>query len=562
MFTKVIGNHSHSKMGHKAVFIKTINRILIFGGGNNGFCTDILLYDLESNQYIHDTKEKLKRSNCFNGLAAHQMVILNDMSKVLIFGGITEYGSSNQLYLLEDKDWFELKMIQQVGDIPCARFGHSLTVIGDHRIVLFGGVESLTKPNFFNDLHILHIEDGFFRWEKIEISGNVPPARESHSAVLHYDQLIIFGGSRGTIERLNDVWMLDLNTFTWNMLECKGCSPTGRSQHSADVIDDKMYVFGGMVDSTSMESIRVTNELYYLDLYTFEWDIYTHLLKPEPRANHATVVCDGRLYFFSGRGERKLKAVCYSDIWYHEVKAPRRIKSITIDQPGINFISIQWTRVNNAVFYAIELQEVTEEKPMLYELIEPPMHDDKIIVKKTEAPKVEVKRPKIIIQEHKILKPEEYPMSFVQLQTMNTSGRKIYKILPSGALITEEIPQDDMETDEDVEYICIEQLDGSNDVSQRFSDTESETETKVQKINHWFLVGFCKDLKYRISSYHLYSINRANLTSHNIPRLSALGLIELKPDTSYYVRVSCVNSCGISQPSKTIIAKTQRPYGL
>lgn len=49
--------------------------------------------------------------------------------------------------------------------------------------------------------------------------------------------------------RLGDLWMLDLDTLSWIRpnIQPNGCIPLPRSLHSATVVKNRMFVFGGWV---------------------------------------------------------------------------------------------------------------------------------------------------------------------------------------------------------------------------------------------------------------------------------------------------------------------------
>lgn len=57
-------------------------------------------------------------------------------------------------------------------------------------------------------------------------------------------RLVRFGGTDGAFH-YNDTWCLDLNTRLWTELQCIGYIPVPREGHSAALVDDVMYVFGG-----------------------------------------------------------------------------------------------------------------------------------------------------------------------------------------------------------------------------------------------------------------------------------------------------------------------------
>jgi len=53
-----------------------------------------------------------------------------------------------------------------------------------------------------------------------------------------------FGGTDGQYH-YNDTWAFDLNTRVWSELNCIGFIPSPREGHSASIVDDVIYVFGG-----------------------------------------------------------------------------------------------------------------------------------------------------------------------------------------------------------------------------------------------------------------------------------------------------------------------------
>ena len=53
-----------------------------------------------------------------------------------------------------------------------------------------------------------------------------------------------FGGAASK-KRYNDTWSFDVSTQKWTELRCTGCIPSPRYSHTASLVDDVMYVFGG-----------------------------------------------------------------------------------------------------------------------------------------------------------------------------------------------------------------------------------------------------------------------------------------------------------------------------
>ena len=68
----------------------------------------------------------------------------------------------------------QAQKIKSVGDVPAARFGHTFTMVGQGRAVLFGGaVSDNSKFNITNDTFIYEFPTK--RWKKLwNCKGEVP----------------------------------------------------------------------------------------------------------------------------------------------------------------------------------------------------------------------------------------------------------------------------------------------------------------------------------------------------------------------------------------------------
>jgi hypothetical protein len=54
-----------------------------------------------------------------------------------------------------------------------------------------------------------------------------------------------FGGRDGP-NVFNDTWSFNISTGKWTELQCTGSVPYPRKHHAAVLVDDVMYVFGGL----------------------------------------------------------------------------------------------------------------------------------------------------------------------------------------------------------------------------------------------------------------------------------------------------------------------------
>lgn len=233
---------------------------------------------------------------------------------------------SNEIYELQINKW-EWKRLKprspKNASYPRPRLGHSFTLIGN-KIFLFGGLANDNEendprnniPRYLNDLYVLEMKSyGNLQWDCPTTHGTSPSPRESHTAVAYQPpgqkpKLIIYGGMSGC--RLGDLWQLDIETMTWSKPFVGGHAPLPRSLHSATLINNKMYVFGGWVplfktdnsiadgtngnlnNGTHEKEWKCTNTLATLNLDTMTWDLLTDESSddnfPKARAGHCKLL--------------------------------------------------------------------------------------------------------------------------------------------------------------------------------------------------------------------------------------------------------------------------------
>jgi dynein heavy chain len=155
---------------------------------------------------------------------------------------------------------------------PLARWKHTATVFDNTNILLFGGFH--TQDHRLNDLWLF---DAFsFSWKQpnaehnMEASSpsqlsynawaNVPAPRASHSATLIGDNLYIFGGYGGlgySRRDLDDLYSLNVRTWLWAKISAKGTPPEKRSGHQGCAIEKQLFVFGGSNSSVQFQDLHV-----------------------------------------------------------------------------------------------------------------------------------------------------------------------------------------------------------------------------------------------------------------------------------------------------------------
>uniref|UniRef100_A0A6P7G2J2 Host cell factor 2-like n=1 Tax=Diabrotica virgifera virgifera TaxID=50390 RepID=A0A6P7G2J2_DIAVI len=370
------GPHPRPRHGHRAVIIKEL--MVVFGGGNEGMCDHIFVFNTATNQwFVPITKGDVPPRCAAFGFVA-------DGTRLLVFGGVEEYGKySNELFELQVTKW-EWKRLKpkgtKIGHVPCPRLGHSFTLVNS-KVYLFGGLTNYrTDPNklvprHLNDLYILDIRSNPMQWDFPQTNWSGPSPRESHTGVGYVDKnqdsfLIIYGGMNG--RRLGDLWFLQTETMTWMQPQVFGLAPLPRSLHTSTLIGHRMFVFGGWVpavpskDENALEKAwKCTSTLACLNLETMSWDELnipreSELDLPCPRAGHCAVGISTRLYIWSGRdGYKKIgkNQVCCKDLWYIDVDKPPAPSRVSLVKAGINNLEVNWTGAISVHTYILQIQK-------------------------------------------------------------------------------------------------------------------------------------------------------------------------------------------------------------
>ena len=72
------------------------------------------------------------------------------------------------------------------------------------------------------------------------MAGNIPPERDGHSACVINDSMYVFGGYEESHSRYGqEVYKLDLNEMVWYLVMCSGEQPRYRDFHTATAIGDR-----------------------------------------------------------------------------------------------------------------------------------------------------------------------------------------------------------------------------------------------------------------------------------------------------------------------------------
>ncbi|XP_051503645.1 attractin-like isoform X1 [Myxocyprinus asiaticus] len=117
-------------------------------------------------------------------------------------------------------------------------------------------------------------------WTREDYSGH-GLARASHKAVVHKDVMWVIGGHVFNYTHYQMVTAFNISSQNWMSLNWSINSVTGRYGHSLNLYEDKIYMYGGKIDSTG----NVTSELWVFHTKNQSWV----LLNPRAKEQYAVV---------------------------------------------------------------------------------------------------------------------------------------------------------------------------------------------------------------------------------------------------------------------------------
>lgn len=200
-------------------------------------------------------------------------------------------------------------IISTVGQRPACLVSASVTYVGNHEIYAFGGFDQYTDE-VYN--HVLRLNLETRQWNLVDNYGDIPGVRMGHTATLWKgEKVLIFGGENEHRAYLSDLIIFDLKTAHWQQPELYGSVPRGRARHSAVIHDEKLFVIGGL---SGHDNNTILDDFCYLDLRTWTWSRTWRFV---PRFDHTCWIWAGRLYIFGGLTEGMERV---SDLWWLDLK--------------------------------------------------------------------------------------------------------------------------------------------------------------------------------------------------------------------------------------------------
>jgi hypothetical protein len=279
------------RIGASADFDAAGGILLVAGGmADDVVSSDLNIYSVEEKTWAlfsgvsarAKDKDRARGGGEAFGFLYGYMAMLSD--NVVVFGGIGEDSNPRdtlQIYNFHKLAWELLPVAAGTGAGPSARFNGSTCALGGGRMVIFGGRDGCGRC--CNDVWQLQLGTarrgpglGFTgTWTQLyaardwaagtEVEEYVPEPREAHSAAVLGDKLFIFGGSSAEGDLINIdstcLEVFDLCAGQWSLLEAGGGGPrgaaSGGSAHALPGVNKILVVSGEESDLASFNALFV-----------------------------------------------------------------------------------------------------------------------------------------------------------------------------------------------------------------------------------------------------------------------------------------------------------------
>ncbi|KAK7864363.1 hypothetical protein R5R35_007928 [Gryllus longicercus] len=215
------------------------------------------------------------------------------------------------------------RVTNPTGPQPRPRHGHRAVAIKDLMVVFGGGNEGIV-----DELHVYNTATN--QWFVPVTKGDIPPGCAAYGFVVDGTRILVFGGMVEYGKYSNELYELQASRWEWKRLKPRppkhGAPPCPRLGHSFTLINNKVYLFGGLANDS--DDLKNNIPRYLNDLYTLElrgnnstaWDLpQTHGTSPPPRESHTGVA-------YTDKTTKKSRLVIYGgmsgcrlgDLWFLE----------------------------------------------------------------------------------------------------------------------------------------------------------------------------------------------------------------------------------------------------
>ncbi len=158
-------------------------------------------------------------------------------------------------------------------------------------------------------------------------SSQIPENRRDAMQWTTESELWLFGGI--SVEKnipLNDLWVYDLNTDSWEVIKANEKFPTIYKGAATWSTQDRLWMFGGVKENSKNNPLGLSDELWFFDLKSKQWHLRDTEKKPTGRTDMAVwSTASGEILLYGGFGysEDGKWSGGLSDLWVFNSKAEK-----------------------------------------------------------------------------------------------------------------------------------------------------------------------------------------------------------------------------------------------
>uniref|UniRef100_A0A7M4END2 rRNA biogenesis protein RRP36 n=1 Tax=Crocodylus porosus TaxID=8502 RepID=A0A7M4END2_CROPO len=217
------------------------------------------------------------------------------------------------------------------------RVNHAAVAVG-HKVYSFGGYCSGEDYETLRQIDVHVFNAVSLRWTKLppvwtnsrDHVREVPYMRYGHSAVLIDDTIYIWGGRNDTEGACNVLYAFDVSTHKWFTPKVSGMVPGARDGHSACVLRKSMYIFGGYEQLADCFS----NDIHKLDTNSMIWTLISAKGTPARwRDFHSATIIGTKMFVFGGRADRFGPFHSNNEIYCNRIKVFDTETNSWLDSP-------------------------------------------------------------------------------------------------------------------------------------------------------------------------------------------------------------------------------------
>ncbi|MCP4583388.1 MAG: hypothetical protein GY839_17405 [candidate division Zixibacteria bacterium] len=255
-----------SRSSHSAIHDIVGERMIIFGGMSATY-GEVLgdMWAMDNTTFVWS--ELVASNDGPPGLRAHAAIYDPITNSMMFFGGVYNSGGiTNDFWILNLETLVWTQHIADSEPWPIPRFNcYGAYSQSTNEMIVFGGRNLEYR---LNDLWALDLAT--YSWRQIPYGEPWPSVRAGVPMVMiDQDEFLIFGGNDGINPHFNDGWTFDLVLNQWTEYDPPDPLPTGRRRCSLayEAISNRVLIYGGLPNNTD----PAFSDLWQFDLNTMTY---------------------------------------------------------------------------------------------------------------------------------------------------------------------------------------------------------------------------------------------------------------------------------------------------